>query len=338
MADPKGFLTTPRQTPSRRPVDVRIRDWREVYEPIRLPPPLERAGRPLHGLRHPVLPRRLPAGEPDPGVERPGLAGRLARTRSSGCTRPTTSRSSPAGCARRRARRACVLGINADPVTIKQVEVSIIDRAWADGLGRARSRRPRADRPHGRRGRLRPRRAGRRPAADPGRPHGRGVRARRPDRRPAALRHPRVQDGEAAPGPAARPDAGRGHRVPCAASTSAWTSPAAELRADYDAVVLAVGATVPRDLPVPGRDLAGIHQAMEYLPLANRAVRRATGGAADPRSARRPAVVIIGGGDTGADCLGTAHRQGAASVTQLEIMPRPPRRAARARSRGRRTR
>jgi glutamate synthase (NADPH) small chain len=93
--------------------------------------------------------------------------------------------------------------------------------------------------------------------------------------------------------------------------------------------VLAGGARVPRDLPMPGRELDGIHQAMEYLPLANRAVASGSQGAhavpADPAiCARGKHVIIIGGGDTGADCLGTAHRQGAASVTQLEILPRPP--------------
>jgi len=99
-----------------------------------------------------------------------------------------------------------------------------------------------------------------------------------------------------------------------------------ELRAAFDAVVLAGGARVPRDLPLPGRELDGIYQAMEYLLPSNRAVA-ADGpvAPADPViSARGRHVVIIGGGDTGADCLGTAHRQGAASVTQLEIMPRPP--------------
>jgi glutamate synthase (NADPH/NADH) small chain len=102
--------------------------------------------------------------------------------------------------------------------------------------------------------------------------------------------------------------------------------PGDELRAGYDAIVLAGGATVPRGLPVPGAGLPGVHQAMEYLPLSNRAVTAAAGGqVADPAiSARGKHVIIIGGGDTGADCLGTAHRQGAASVTQLEILPRPP--------------
>ena len=105
---------------------------------------------------------------------------------------------------------------------------------------------------------------------------------------------------------------------------------AATLRSEYQAIVLAGGARVPRGLPVPGAGLAGIYQAMEYLPPANRAVAaaRASGGQVgeSPISARGRHVVIIGGGDTGADCLGTALRQGAASVTQLEIMPRPPQR------------
>ena len=95
-----------------------------------------------------------------------------------------------------------------------------------------------------------------------------------------------------------------------------------QLRRRYDAVVVATGATKPRDLPIPGRELDGVHQAMEYLPLANKVQE---GDLTDPPiHAGGKDVVIIGGGDTGADCLGTAHRQGAKSVTQLEIMPMPP--------------
>jgi glutamate synthase (NADPH/NADH) small chain len=94
-----------------------------------------------------------------------------------------------------------------------------------------------------------------------------------------------------------------------------------QLAASYDALVLAVGATAARDLPVPGRELAGIHQAMDYLPMSNRVQE---GDIDAPEiTAEGKHVVIIGGGDTGADCLGTAHRQGARSVTQLEILPRP---------------
>jgi len=95
-----------------------------------------------------------------------------------------------------------------------------------------------------------------------------------------------------------------------------------QLQADFDAIVLAGGATQARDLPIPGRDLGGIHQAMEYLPIGNRVQQ---GDLPAPTiTAKDKHVVIIGGGDTGADCLGTAHRQGAASIHQFEIMPRPP--------------
>ena len=123
-------------------------------------------------------------------------------------------------------------------MTIKQVEVTIIDRALGRGLGRPAAARA-ADRQDGRRRRLRPGRPGRRPAADPGRAHGRGLRAGRPHRRAAALRHPRVQDGEGRPRPPAGPDGGRGHPVPQPASTSASTITGRQLRDRYDAVVLA---------------------------------------------------------------------------------------------------
>src|SRR5688572_25231600 len=94
-----------------------------------------------------------------------------------------------------------------------------------------------------------------------------------------------------------------------------------KLRDRYDAVILAIGATEPRDLPVPGRELGGIHQAMEFLPQANRVALGEE--VPDQITAEGKHVVIIGGGDTGADCLGTSTRQGAASITQLEIMPQP---------------
>ena len=239
-----------------------------------------------------------------------------------------TGRLCPAPC-----ETACVLGINQPAVTIKQVEVAIIDRAWADGWV-APQPPTRLHRQDGRGRRLRPGRAGRRPAADPRRPHGRRLRARRPDRRPAALRHPRVQDGEAAPRPPARADGGRGHRFRAGVDVGVDIT-GTELRG----ALRRRRARRRRDrrratCPSRAASSRGIHQAMEYLPQANRGQRgrrRSTG----QIDAAGKHVVIIGGGDTGADCLGTAHRQGAASVTQLEILPRPPRRAARRTSRGR---
>jgi glutamate synthase (NADPH/NADH) small chain len=118
----------------------------------------------------------------------------------------------------------------------------------------------------------------------------------------------------------AEPGEERGVGTACAPDVR--VRPAAEVRAEFDAVVLAGGATLPRDLPVPGRSLSGIHLALEYLKPSNLVQEGALG--APPISAKGKKVVIIGGGDTGADCLGTAHRQGAVSVHQLEIMAEPP--------------
>src|SRR6185369_5587432 len=102
------------------------------------------------------------------------------------------------------------------------------------------------------------------------------------------------------------------------------TMPVSQLQAEFDAVLLAGGAAAPRDLPVPGRELQGIHFAMEYLTQQNRINEGDLVADAERISARDRHVVIIGGGDTGADCLGTVHRQGAASVHQFELMPKPP--------------
>ena len=162
-----------------------------------------------------------------------------------------------------------MLGINNDPVTIKAVEVSIIDRAFEEGwVARAAARD--AHRPARRGGRLGPGGPGGRGAAQSRRPHGHGVRARRSHRRPAPLRHSRVQDGEAHPRSAAEPADGRRASSSARTPTSASTSPIEELKAQFDAIVLAGGSTRPRDLPVPGRELKGIHFAMEYLTLQNR--------------------------------------------------------------------
>jgi glutamate synthase (NADPH/NADH) small chain len=216
-----------------------------------------------------------------------------------------------------------VLGINADPVTIKQVEVEIIDRAFASGWVVPMPPAVRTGRtvavigsgPAGLAAAQQLTRAG----------HAVTV-FERDDAAGGLLRYgipafkleKRHLDR--------RLDQMRAEGTEFRCGVDAGTDVSAEtLRSSFDAVVLAGGARVARDLPMPGRELDGIYQAMEYLPLSNRVVAADPGAPADPViSARGRHVVIIGGGDTGADCLGTAHRQGAASVTQLEILPRPP--------------
>ena len=244
-----------------------------------------------------------------------------------------TGRLCPAPC-----ETACVLGINADPVTIKQVEVEIIDRALAEGWvapGAAVGRGGRS-RAQGRGHRLRAGRAGRGAAAHPGRPRGDRVRAGRRARRPAPVRDPRVQAGEAAPGPAAGAAAGRRDGIPvrrggrdrCQRRRAA---PRATTRSCWPA-----GPPWPAGCRYPAPSLTASTRPWSTCrwPTGRWPGRR---GGRSAISARGRHVVIIGGGDTGADCLGTALRQGAASVTQLEIMPRPPQRGRPA-SRGRPTR
>ena len=310
MGDPKGFLKTARETPRRRPVDVRLTDWREVYEPFARERAERQAARCMDcGI--PFCHNGCPLGNLIPEwndlVYRSDWAAAADRLHATNNFPEFTGRLCPAPC-----EAACVLGINAEPVTIKQVEVEIIDRAWASGgvipvPPRALSGFTVAvvgSGPAGLAAAQQLTRAGHQVTVferddAPGGLLRYGIpefkmEKRHLDRR---LEQMRLE----------------GTVFCCGVSVDS----AAQLDG-FSAVVLAGGARVPRDLPVPGRELGGIHQAMEYLPLANRL------GPASPVTAEGRHVVIIGGGDTGADCLGTALRQGALSVTQLEIMPRPP--------------
>jgi glutamate synthase (NADPH/NADH) small chain len=324
MADPKGFLTTGREAPARRPVDVRIRDWREVHTEFGADRAERQAGRCMDcGI--PFCHSACPLGNLIPEwndlVWRQDWREAAERLHATNNFPEFTGRLCPAPC-----ESGCVLGISAEPVTIKQVEVEIADRAWQEGWLPALPPGPGAltgrkvavvgSGPAGLAAAQQLTRAGhavvvfeRADAAGGllryGIPDFK-LEKRQLDRRLAQLR-------------------AEGTQFRCGVDVGVDVT-TAELRAGYDAIVLAGGATVPRGLPVTGVTLAGIHYAMDYLPLSNRAVSAAAGGGrAEPAiSARGRRVVIIGGGDTGADCLGTAHRQGAVSVTQLEIKARPP--------------
>jgi glutamate synthase (NADPH/NADH) small chain len=347
MADPRGFLTTPRQTPARRPVDVRITDWREVYTEFGTDK-LERQASRCMDCGIPFCHSGCPLGNLIPEwndlVHSGDWRAAAERLHATNNFPEFTGRLCPAPC-----ESACVLGISQDPVAIKQVEVEIINRAWAEGWVPPRRPAPAAQA------------AGKKVAVIGSGPAGLAA-AQQLTRAGHAVT---VFERADAPGGLLRygiPEfkmekrhldrrliqmLAEGTEFRCGVDAGVDVT-AARLQAEYAAVVLASGATVPRGLPVPGADLDGVHQAMDYLPLANRAVAAAVGsqpadyGQARGRrggqrrqevarpvsepaiSARGRDVVIIGGGDTGADCLGTAIRQGAASVTQLEILPRPP--------------
>ncbi|MBO1420457.1 glutamate synthase subunit beta, partial [Streptomyces sp. FH025] len=324
MADRMAFLTTPRAERARRDARERLGDWQEVYRPGELLPLVGgQAGRCMDcGL--PFCHSACPLGNLVPEWNRlvadedwRAAAARLLATNN---FPEFTGRLCPAPC-----ESACVLAIDGAAVTIKNVELAIADRAWDEGwdrpqppdrwgparrvavigsgpaglaaaqqltrVGHATTVYERADRPGG--------------LLRYGIPPFR-LEKHRLDRRLDQLRaegtafHTGVRVGRDVTGE--------------------------ELRAGYDAVVVAVGATACRELAVPGRGLPGVHPAMEYLTWANRVDEGDC--AASPLSAEGRQVVIVGGGDTAADCLGTALRQRAASVTQLDINPRPPERRA----------
>lgn len=317
MGDPRGFLTTERELPTRRPVDIRIRDWREVYEEFDSAKVEAQAARCMDcGI--PFCHNGCPLGNLIPEwndlVYERDWAQAIERLHATNNFPEFTGRLCPAPC-----EAACVLGINADPVTIKQVEVSIVDKAWESGWVTPAP----PDRLSGRTVAV----VGSGPAglaaAQQLARAGHTVAVfERADRIGGLLRYgipefkmekhhldQRLAQMEAE-GVKFRPGIEVGVDI----------TPT-ELRQRYDAIVLAVGATVARDLNVPGRDFEGIYQAMEFLPLANRVQEGDL--EHSPLDVAGKNVVILGGGDTGADCLGTALRQGAASVTQLEIMPMP---------------
>ena len=318
MADPKGFLTTGRETPTRRPVDIRIRDWREVYEAFPADHLEKQAGRCMDcGI--PFCHNGCPLGNLIPEwndlVWRHDWRAASERLHATNNFPEFTGRLCPAPC-----ETACVLGINQDPVTIKQVEVEIVDRAWDEGWVTPQPA---------------PRQSGKTVAVIGSGPAGLAAAQQlaraghtvavfeRADRVGGLLRYGIPEFKMEKRHLDRRVAQMQAEGVKFRSGVDVGTDvTGADLRRRYDAVVVAVGATQWRDLPVEGRELGGVHQAMEFLPGANRVQEGDLEVA--PIDVAGKHVVIIGGGDTGADCHGTSTRQGAASVTQLEILPHPP--------------
>jgi glutamate synthase (NADPH/NADH) small chain len=319
VADPKGFLkTTERELPKRRPVPVRIMDWKEVYE-NQDPTQLRRQAGRCMDCGVPFCHSGCPLGNLIPEWNDLTWRGEgrqaIERLHATNNFPEFTGTLCPAPC-----EASCVLGINQPAVTIKQVEVSIIDQAWANGWVT----------PHP------PERlTGKTVAVVGSGPAGLAAAQQltraghtvavfeRDDRIGGLLRYG-IPDFKMEK---KRLDArlaqmqAEGTRFRAGVNIGVditWD----DLRARYDAVVIATGATVPRDLPIPGRDLLGVHFAMDYLVQQNKVV--AGDQAAPSITAEGRHVVVIGGGDTGADCIGTAHRQGALSVTNLAIGIQPP--------------
>ncbi|CAL9606213.1 Glutamate synthase [NADPH] small chain [Streptomyces sp. enrichment culture] len=318
MADPKGFITTPRQEWPRRPVEERVRDWDEVYVPGALLPIISEQADRCMDCGIPFCHHACPLGNLIPEwndlVSREDWRAASERLHATNNFPEFTGRLCPAPC-----EAGCVLAINQPAVTIKNVECAIADRAWEEGLTPPRP----PDRLSGRTVAV----IGSGPtglaAAQQLTRAGHTVAVYEKDDRIGGLMRYGIPEFKME-----KRHLERRIEQMWAEGTRFRTSTAVgrdvaaeELRARYDAVVVATGATAWRELEVPGRELAGVHQAMEYLPLANRVCEGDLG--ASPLSAAGKHVVIVGGGDTGADCLGTAVRDGAASVTQLDIYAQP---------------
>ncbi len=320
MGKPTGFMEIERETAARRPVVERVNDFFEIY--VDLPQArLEAQGARCMDCGVPFCHTGCPLGNAIPDwndlVYRKRWREAIRALHATNNFPEFTGRVCPAPC-----EAACVLGINEPPVTIKQIEKAIIGRAWEEGW--IRPEPPEA-------------RTGRRVAVVGSGPAGLAAAQQlnragdsvtvfeKADRAGGLLRYGipdfklekhlidrRLEQMEAE-GVVFRTNAHVGADVP-----------AADLRRDFDAVLLAGGAEQPRDLRVPGRELKGIHFAMEFLPQQNRRCAGDRIERCDAILATGKRVVIIGGGDTGADCLGTCHRQHAQEVRQFEIMPQPP--------------
>jgi glutamate synthase (NADPH/NADH) small chain len=320
MGKASGFMEFGRETATRRPVTDRVNDWFEIYQDFP-EEKLRTQGARCMDCGVPFCHTGCPVNNLIPDWNDLVYRGRwkeaLRQLHSTNNFPEFTGRICPAPC-----EAACVLGINEPAVTIKQIEKSIVERGWEEGL--IRPEPPKF-------------RSGRKVAVVGSGPAGLAAAQQlnraghwvtvyeKADRIGGLLRYgipefkmeKRILDRRLeqmeAEGVKFVTNAHVGHAVPVK-----------DLQREFDSILLAGGAEAGRDLTVPGRELKGIHFAMEFLPQAN---KRCHGDELDPAEAilaTGKRVIIIGGGDTGADCLGTVHRQKAASVHQFEIMPMPP--------------
>jgi glutamate synthase (NADPH/NADH) small chain len=318
MGKVSGFLEYQREVPERRPITERVNDWFEIYSPF----PEEKIR--LQGARCmdcgiPFCHTGCPVSNIIPDWNDLVWRGRwreASRVLHATNNFPEfTGRICPAPC-----EAACVLGINEPAVTIKNIEKNIVDRAWEEGWIVPE---------------LPPWRTGKRVAVVGSGPAGLAAAQQlaraghsvtvfeKSDRIGGLLRYgipnfkmeKHLIDRRIAQmrleGVEFVVNAHVGHTVPTS-----------DLRRDFDAILLAAGAEHPRNLTVPGRELKGIHYAMEFLPQSNKVCEGDS--VPDQILATGKRVVIIGGGDTGADCLGTSHRQKAAHISQFELLPKPP--------------
>ncbi len=331
MGKTTGFLDYPRRGPSHRPVPVRLRDWREVYEP-QSDDDVAIQGARCMDCGIPFCMQGCPVNNIIPDfndlIYREDWRHSIETLHSTNNFPEFTGRVCPAPC-----EEACVLRINEDPVGIKSIEHAIVDKAWEEGWIQPQRA---------------PHKTGKKVAVVGSGPAGLACAQQlaraghavtvfeKSDRIGGLLRYgipdfkleKRVIDRRLeqmrAEGIEFRSGVCIGKTPPGKGVPNDAKSMLApeKLMVEFDAVVLSGGAEVPRDLPIPGRELAGVHYAMEFLPLQN---KRVAGDKGVPElSAKGKHVVVIGGGDTGSDCIGTSNRHGAASVTNFELFPMPP--------------
>ena len=320
MGKVTGFLEFERQDPSKRPASERVRDYREFELPV-VQDELTKQGARCMDCGIPFCNSGCPLGNLIPDwndhVYRSEPQRAIDSLHATNNFPEFTGRVCPAPC-----EAACVLGINDDPVSIKLIERSIADRAFADSLVKPQPPRQRT---------------GKKVAVVGSGPAGMAAAQQlnraghtvtlfeRDDRIGGLLTYgiPDFKMEKSLVERRVEQMTAEGVIFQTSVDIGRTIS-ANQLRADFDAVVLCIGSRKPRDLEVPGRELAGIHFAMDFLTQQNRRVAGDVVAEGEAILATGKDVIVIGGGDTGSDCIGTSHRQGAKSVTSFEIMPRPP--------------